>query len=50
MRRHGGAGVDEDAGADGEVLLELKVEEVGGRLVVVERVSSGRVRSLMGRP
>jgi hypothetical protein len=36
MRGHGAAGVDEDAGADGEVLLELEVEDLGGGIAVVE--------------
>ena len=36
MRGHGAAGVDEDAGADGEVLLELEVEDARGWVAVVE--------------
>jgi len=41
MRGHGGAGVDEDAGADGEVLLKLEVEDSGGREAVVEEGEVG---------
>ncbi len=41
MRGHGAAGVDEDAGADGEVLLELEVEDAGGRVAIVEQGEVG---------
>lgn len=41
MGGHGATGVDEDASADGEVLLELEVEDGGGRVAVVEESEVG---------
>ena len=48
MRGHGGAGVDENAGADGEVLLELEVEDLGGRDAVVEEGEVGEAEVVDG--
>ena len=50
MRGHGAAGVDEDAGADGEVLLSWKSRMLAGGLLLSSRVRSESWRSLTGRP